>query len=103
MRFIAGVVLAGVVGVVAAGCAQGPRSQSPTTSKAVATTQMGGANTAAVEAAGNVRMKDWKPESSLVVPRTNVPKAKFPAIDAHSHVYGVDTPEKVAERVKMMD
>ena len=30
-------------------------------------------------------LKDWKPRSSLVVPVTSVPKAKYPAIDFHVH------------------
>ncbi len=30
-------------------------------------------------------LKDFTPVSSLVVPETRVPKARFPVIDAHSH------------------
>ena len=47
-------------------------------------------------------LKDWKPDSSLVVPVTNVPKAKFRAIDAHSHTYA-NTPEEIAQWVRTMD
>jgi len=47
-------------------------------------------------------LKDWKPDSSLVVPVTNVPKAKFRAIDAHSHTYA-NTPGEIAQWVRTMD
>src|ERR1035437_387674 len=47
-------------------------------------------------------VKDWKPDSSLVVPVTNVPKAKFRAIDVHSHTY-LRTPEEIANWVRTMD
>lgn len=33
----------------------------------------------------SVLLKDYAPESSLVVPETRVPKARFPAIDVHTH------------------
>jgi predicted TIM-barrel fold metal-dependent hydrolase len=49
-----------------------------------------------------VLLKDYRPESSLIVPQTHVPKAKFPAIDAHSHTYA-RTPEEVAQWVRTMD
>ena len=51
---------------------------------------------------GSVLVKDWKPDSSLVVPVTNVPKARFRAIDAHSHTYA-RTPEEIAAWVRTMD
>ena len=50
----------------------------------------------------SVLVKDWKPDSSLVVPVTNVPKAKFRAIDVHSHTYA-NTPEEIARWVRTMD
>lgn len=59
-------------------------------------------NDAAVRQAGAVRLEDWAPKSSLVVPRTDIPKARFPAIDVHSHAYA-RTPEEVAEWVRTMD
>jgi predicted TIM-barrel fold metal-dependent hydrolase len=49
-----------------------------------------------------VLVKDWKPDSSLVVPRTEVPRARVPAIDAHSHVY-MKTPAEIASWVRVMD
>lgn len=55
-----------------------------------------------VIAAGAVLLKDWAPESSLVVPKTEVPRARFPVIDVHSHVYTKD-PAKIAQWVRTMD
>jgi predicted TIM-barrel fold metal-dependent hydrolase len=49
-----------------------------------------------------VLLKDYRPETSLVVPQTHVPKAKFPAIDVHSHTYA-RTPEETAQWVRTMD
>src|SRR6266567_7853631 len=58
----------------------------------------------------SVLVKDWVPDSSLRVPVTNIPKARFPAIDLHVHVgmpgtnhTGGDTPESLAAWVKSMD
>jgi len=58
----------------------------------------------------SVLVKDWVPDSSLRVPITNIPKARFPAIDLHVHVgmpgtnhTGGDTPESLAAWVKSMD
>lgn len=50
----------------------------------------------------NILLKDWAPKSSVVVPETSVPKAKYPAIDVHAHV-NARTPEEVAAWVKTMD
>ncbi len=35
----------------------------------------------------NLKLKDYTPVSIYKVPHTNVPKAKYPAIDVHSHDY----------------
>jgi len=59
-------------------------------------------NEAAVRQAGAVQLKDWKPKSSLIAPRTHLPKARYPAIDAHSHAYA-QTPQQVAEWVRTLD
>jgi len=66
-----------------------------------------GRNTHAMD---SVLVKDWTPDSSLVVPATTVSKARFPAIDVHVHVgitgtghNGGDTPESLAAWVKIMD
>lgn len=47
-------------------------------------------------------LKDFHPESVYKVPQTTVPKAKYPAIDMHAHVYA-KTPEQVDKWVRMMD
>lgn len=49
-----------------------------------------------------ILLKDWRPGSSVVVQETFVPKAKYPAIDVHSHV-NARTPEEVTQWVKTMD
>ena len=51
---------------------------------------------------GDVMLKDYDPESSLIVPEHHPAKAKFPAIDVHAHVYA-RAPAEVAEWVKTMD
>ena len=47
-------------------------------------------------------LKDYAPKSSVVAQRTSVPKAKYPAIDVHTHLLA-RTPEEVADWVKTMD
>jgi predicted TIM-barrel fold metal-dependent hydrolase len=47
-------------------------------------------------------LKDFHPESVYKIPQTTVPKAKYPAIDMHAHVYA-KTPEQVDKWVRMMD
>jgi len=59
-------------------------------------------NHPAVRAAGSVLLKDWAPDSSLVVPKTDIPKARFAVIDAHAHPKA-KTPEEVEEWVRVMD
>lgn len=50
----------------------------------------------------SVLLKDYQPDSSLVVPQTLVPKARYPVIDVHSHVYA-NTPAEIAAWVRTMD
>lgn len=50
----------------------------------------------------SILVKDYAPSSSLVVPETKIPKARFPVIDVHTHVYA-RTPEEVKEWVETMD
>src|SRR5688500_11812427 len=50
----------------------------------------------------HILLKDYRHATSLVVPGTKVPKAKFPAIDVHSHVYA-RSPDEVAQWVRTMD
>ncbi len=47
-------------------------------------------------------LKDYAPKTSVVVPATSVPKAKYPAIDVHAHV-NARSPAEVAAWVKTMD
>ena len=47
-------------------------------------------------------LKDFHPQSVYQVPQTTVPKAKYPAIDMHAHIYA-KTPEQVDRWVRMMD
>ena len=82
------------------------RSAILTLSLALAAAVLGTAqrrgNDDAVERVGAVPLKDWAPKSSLVTPRTETPKARYPAIDVHSHAYA-STPQEVAEWVRTMD
>lgn len=49
-------------------------------------------------------LKDWRPLSSLVVPQTQVAKARFPAVDFHTHSYfSGSTPEEIAAWLRTMD
>lgn len=52
-----------------------------------------------------ILLKDYEPESSLVVPRTNIARAKFPVIDVHTHPSQcqIKTKEDVADWVRVMD
>jgi predicted TIM-barrel fold metal-dependent hydrolase len=47
-------------------------------------------------------LKDFRPESVYKTPQTVVPKAKYPAIDIHTHAYA-KTAEQVADWVRVMD
>ncbi len=49
-----------------------------------------------------IALKDHAPKSSIVAPETVVDKARFPAIDVHTHVLA-RTPQDVAEWVRTMD
>jgi predicted TIM-barrel fold metal-dependent hydrolase len=86
MRFILSTVLL-------AGLAQ---AQAPATKYGVPIT---------AGAMDSVLLKDYQPESSLVVPETKVSKARFPVIDVHTHDFMSDikTAEDVAAWVKTMD
>ncbi|HYM12210.1 MAG TPA: amidohydrolase family protein, partial [Bryobacterales bacterium] len=50
----------------------------------------------------SILLKDYHPDTSLVVPATQVLKPRFRVIDVHSHVYA-SSPEQVAEWVRTMD
>ena len=64
--------------------------------------QRGAGNQEAVKAAGAIQLKDWSPDSSLIVPEHHPAKARYAAIDVHSHTY-VTTPEDVSKWVRTMD
>ena len=49
-----------------------------------------------------ILLKDYRPKSLYKIPITEVPRAKFPIIDMHSHAYA-KTPEQIAEWVGNMD
>lgn len=53
----------------------------------------------------SILLKDYAPASSLVVPETRVPKARFPVIDVHSHssMSQIKTAEDVTDWVRTMD
>ena len=53
----------------------------------------------------SVLLKDYQPESSLVLPETRMSKARFPVIDVHSHDFmsNIKTAQDVADWVKTMD
>lgn len=50
----------------------------------------------------DLKLKDYRPVSIYKVPVTNVQKAKYPAIDMHTHVYG-RTDEAIEKWIKAMD
>lgn len=53
----------------------------------------------------SVLLKDYAPACSLVVPRTHVPKARYPVIDVHAHssMNCMETPADVEAWVQRMD
>ncbi|HJZ99899.1 MAG TPA: amidohydrolase family protein [Candidatus Solibacter sp.] len=64
--------------------------------------QPGNGNQDAVRAVGAIPLKDWAPDSSLIVPEHHPPKARYAAIDVHAHAYA-NTPREVAAWVQTMD
>lgn len=60
------------------------------------------AGDAAVDAASDIKLKDYRPVSIYNVPKTEVRKARYPAIDFHAHDYA-KTPSEVDEWVAAMD
>ncbi len=49
-----------------------------------------------------ILLKDYRPKSIYKIPVTEVPKAKYPVIDMHSHPYA-KTPQQIDEWVRNMD
>lgn len=50
----------------------------------------------------NLLLKNYRPQSIYKVPLTKIERAKFPAIDMHTHVYA-KTKEELASWISMMD
>ena len=48
-------------------------------------------------------IREYKPQSTLVVPAHPVPRAKFPAVDMHGHPPPLTSPEAVQRVVRAMD
>lgn len=59
-------------------------------------------NVAAQTAPENIKLKDYRPQSYYQVPASHIRKAKYPAIDIHSHPYA-RTDSALARWVKVMD
>ena len=59
-------------------------------------------NDEAIKTMGAIPIKDWSPDSSLIVPEHHPAKARYPVIDVHAHVYA-KTPAEVAAWVHTMD
>jgi predicted TIM-barrel fold metal-dependent hydrolase len=51
----------------------------------------------------SLRLKDYAPRTSVIVPETMVAKAKYPAIDVHAHTWLARTPAEVADWIRTMD
>src|SRR5580704_3980047 len=49
-----------------------------------------------------ILLKDYRPQSIYKIPVTNVPRAKFPIIDMHSHPYA-KTDNEIEQWVRNMD
>lgn len=49
-----------------------------------------------------LKLKDYRPKSIYNIPVTNVAKAKYPAIDMHTHVYG-RTNDEIVRWIQTMD
>jgi predicted TIM-barrel fold metal-dependent hydrolase len=50
-----------------------------------------------------ILLKDYNPVSIYRIPKTEIAKAKYPVIDAHWHGEWANTPERLAEMVRIMD
>ena len=51
----------------------------------------------------DLRLTDWRPVSNAVTPVTDVLKAKYPAVDVHTHLSKAQDPAEVARVLKTMD
>lgn len=57
----------------------------------------------ALLAAQTMSIEDYEPRSTLVVPRTNVTRARYPFIDVHNHQRRLSSPADTARLVAEMD
>src|SRR5512147_1038065 len=51
------------------------------------------------QTAGDLKLKDWKPRSQLVVNETKVLRPKFPVIDMHNHLGRLENTAKYLEEM----
>ena len=61
-----------------------------------------GSNVCFAQDVNELKLKDFRPKSIYKVPVTPIKKAKFPAIDVHSHAYA-ESDEELTRWVKTMD
>ncbi len=59
-------------------------------------------STAAGQSVNELNLEDYRPESIYRIPVTNVTRAKYPAIDMHTHDYGRND-EGIVRWIKAMD
>jgi len=83
-------------GAIPAWLAPAASLQNPPSGTSITTSQ---AERASPE---TILLKDYKPRSLYKIPTSEVPKAKFPIVDMHSHAYA-KTPAEIDEWVKNMD
>ncbi len=58
--------------------------------------------TAGAQNASELKLMNYRPKSIFNIPITKVEKAKYPAIDMHTHVYGVND-EQIQQWIEAMD
>jgi len=93
------IVLASIALLVAVIYVRSPQAHAQSTASTDPNLSGGSYSGSAMD---KVLVKDYQPDSSLVVEEHHPAKAKYPAIDVHSHVYA-QTPAEVAAWVKTMD
>ena len=82
-------ILSGVGGVLTSGSARAQQAPSPANEFQTSPEKL--------------LLKDYHPRSIYRVPKTEVTKAKYPAIDVHHHAEWVSSPERLDEMVRLMD
>ena len=101
MRRLARYVPVVIATLVVAGCSRESRPQAP----AAGESKMKYGVPVKAGPMDALLVKDYAPASSLVTPETRVAKARYPAIDVHSHssMNGIKTPADVDAWVRRMD